>query len=150
MEVVDYPNYLIYNDGRVYSKPRPRTKGGFLKQETRMGYNYVVLSNGKRKGLKVHRLVALHYLPKIEGKNEVDHIDRDTNNNHVSNLRWVNSAENNYNRGVQKHNKLGIKYLSKNGNTYIFNITRKGKRHFKCFNNKTDALWYKFIYLLKL
>jgi len=92
MEIKDYPNYLIYEDGRVYSKNRKI----FLKpQEIKKGYLQVCLCNSEnRKNFLVHRLVALHYIPNPNNKPQVDHIDRNTKNNHVSNLRWVTSQEN--------------------------------------------------------
>lgn len=47
----------------------------------------------------VHRLIAETFLGSApEGKPYIDHIDRCKSNNQVSNLRWVNSKENNDNR----------------------------------------------------
>ena len=99
MEIKDFPNYLIYEDGRVYSK---FGKGRFLKQcLTNRGYLLVVLCKDCiRKTMKVHRLVALHHIPNPENKLEVDHIDRDKTNNDISNLRWVTRSENVLNTGV--------------------------------------------------
>lgn len=42
---------------------------------------------------RVHRLIAETFLPKVEGKNEVDHINRDKSCNFVSNLRWAGDLE---------------------------------------------------------
>lgn len=57
----------------------------------RHGYRIVKISNHS---YYVHRLVAEASLPRIESKVEVDHIDRDTSNNAVSNLRWASRSEN--------------------------------------------------------
>lgn len=61
-------------------------------------YAYVRLSdeaNGRRKSALVHRLVALAWLPEPPpGKDEVDHIDGDHENNAASNLEWVSGSEN--------------------------------------------------------
>ncbi|MEK6880606.1 MAG: HNH endonuclease signature motif containing protein, partial [Nanoarchaeota archaeon] len=46
----------------------------------------------------IHRLVADQFLKRVDGKNEVDHIDHDRNNNKLSNLRWVDRSENNENK----------------------------------------------------
>ena len=55
-----------------------------------------------RKKYKHHRIVALQFIPNNNpDKNEVDHINRIRNDNHISNLRWTTPAENNENRGYQ-------------------------------------------------
>ena len=48
----------------------------------------------KDKNFTVHKLVASAFLPKIEGKNEVNHIDGNKKNNCASNLEWVSRSEN--------------------------------------------------------
>jgi len=48
----------------------------------------------------IHRLVALQFIKKIEGCDEVDHIDRNKDNNSVDNLRWANDI-------IQNNNKCG-------------------------------------------
>ena len=51
--------------------------------------------NKQEKTWLVHRLVAMAFLPKVEGKDYINHIDGDRNNNNVSNLEWCNHKENN-------------------------------------------------------
>ena len=140
MEIIDYPNYLIYDDGRVYSKNKNR----FLKPVLNItGYYMINLyKDGKKKYCKIHRLVALHYIPLIDGKNMVDHIDRNKTNNNISNLRWVNNSENKINTGVQKNNVCGHKLirLTKN-NTYKVHIKRNKKDVYqKTFKTLEEAI----------
>ena len=145
MDIIDYPNYLIYDDGRVYSK----NKNIFMKTRLDIhGYHKVNLYNGKKKTFRIHRLVALHYLDSVEGKNQIDHIDRDKSNNNVSNLRWCNNTENQHNTGIQSNNKLGIKFISKtNHDTYIFRISRQNDNHSKTFKTLDECIEYRDNYL---
>jgi len=146
MEILNYPNYLIYNDGRVYNKKYNR----FLKPIVVCGYLHVDLyNNNVRQRLKIHRLVALHYLNNVEGKDFIDHIDRDKTNNKVSNLRWVNRSENQINRMFKNNTNTNHKHISFN-NTYNFRIQRNKKNIAKNFKTLTEALCYKFIILLKI
>ena len=140
MEVKDYPNYLIYKDGRVYSKNRNIFMKSRLDKD---GYYTVCLcKNMKKKYFLIHRLIALHYIPLVDEKNLVDHIDRNKTNNDISNLRWVNSSENNINTGVQKTNKLGHKNISLTKcNTYEVRIIRNKKMVYdKTFKTLEEAI----------
>ena len=61
------------------------------------GYIRIHLKKGgKRKAVRVHRLVAHAFIwnPDPTTKGQVDHIDNGTTNNAVWNLRWVTNGEN--------------------------------------------------------
>jgi len=143
MEINNYPNYLIYQDGRVYSKHYKI----FMKPYTNnRGYLRVgLLNNGKRKMFAMHRLVAEHYIPNPHNKKEVDHIDRNPLNNDISNLRWATRSENQENIGKPITNKSGIKNISydKSYNRWIYNKTYRGVRYQKYFKTKERAMWEK-------
>jgi len=144
MEIIDYPNYLIYNDGRVYSK----NKNKFLKPYISDGYHRIrLINNDGTKCFRVHRLVALHYIPLVEGKDQVDHIDRNKTNNHISNLRWANNSENMLNTDVQRNNILGHKNIRQKGNKYVFRLCRKNHKHSKTFETLDEAIEYRDEYL---
>jgi len=126
MEINDYPNYLIYEDGRVWSK----TRKIFLKHNKfNHGYLMVCLyKNKKSKWFSIHRLVALHYIPNTHNKLEVDHINRIRDDNRIENLRWATRKEQCDNRDIISN--TGEKYISKlfrkSRNTYIYSIEKKG------------------------
>jgi len=144
MEVHDFPNYLIYEDGRVFSK---KGKGRFLKPyDNGLGYKIVYLWNqGKRKCMLIHRLVALHYIPNSHNYPEVDHIDRNKSNNDILNLRWADRFIQTQNTGTSSNNKLGHKniFYHKSINRYVYQKTIRGKAHIKYFKSLEEAIAYK-------
>lgn len=91
--IKDYENlYLIYPDGKVFSYLSNKFKKDWAQKD---GYRIICLiKNKKRTFFYVHRLVAETYLPKIEGKDFVNHKDGNKANNDISNLEWVTKSEN--------------------------------------------------------
>ena len=59
-------------------------------------YEVHLNKDGKRKCLKVHRLVAEAFIPNNDpiNKTTVNHIDGDRSNNRVDNLEWASYSEN--------------------------------------------------------
>ena len=91
-EIDGWTDYKVSTFGRVKSYCRYRD-GKLLSQATykRGGYKYIALGNidkKTQKKYKIHRLVALNFIPNPDNLLEVDHIDQNTANNHISNLRW--------------------------------------------------------------
>ena len=105
-----YPNYEVDTNGNIFSTPR----NGTVNYEKRIvggvdkyGYKIVGLRNkpNKKDTLKVHRLVAEHFIANPENKPSVNHKDGNKQNNNVKNLEWVTPLENNlhgYNLGLWK------------------------------------------------
>lgn len=83
---------VVYRDGRVRTFPGVMLSPGLCRTGT--GYWIVVLSKrGKTTTFYVHVLVAEAFIPKPEGKVEVNHI-KDSRNNMATNLEWVTHQEN--------------------------------------------------------
>ena len=99
-------------------------------------YGYVVSTirvNGKNKKIRLHKFI----IGDIEKGKELDHIDQDKLNNRKENLRVVTPMENCNNRHKCKSwNKLGIKNVSKTGDTYKVRLTIMGKQY-KAYGLKT-------------
>lgn len=147
MNIQNYPNYLIYDDGRVYNKKFNR----FVNPSNERYKRVNLYHNGEKQYASIHRLVALHYIPNPDNLPTVDHIDRDRYNNHKSNLRWATMKTQCNNRSRPRmltNNKTGHKniYFDKSRNRWRFGY----KNHQKRLSCKIDALCYKFIYFLKL
>lgn len=103
------PTYYITPSGDVYRDSfktgRSTTKVITKIKAVRQGNKYMVFQpyvDGKKSLFYIHRAVALTHigLP-LEGQ-EVDHIDRNKINNHVSNLRWVSRSQNMLNKEKYK------------------------------------------------
>lgn len=83
--------YQISDLGRVRN-----SNGRLLKPNyNNNGYGCVHLhKDNKSKKHRVHRLVAMVFIPNPEGFPEVNHKDFDKTNNKVSNLEWCNRKYN--------------------------------------------------------
>ena len=97
-----------------YDKSKKNKRGQF--------YLRVTLSKeNKQKRLQVHRIVAKHFLDKVEGKNIINHIDGNPENNHYSNLEWCTHSENE----LHSYNDLGkINKVRKLTEIEVFEIRR--------------------------
>ena len=92
--IPDYPDYKISENGIVYSYKSGEKKQLSCKVDID-GYKTIGLyNNGKCKRFKIHRLVAICFIPKINGKDCVNHIDGNKWNNTVNNLEWCTPKEN--------------------------------------------------------
>lgn len=85
-EYPDNKNYIIYSDGRIYSK----CSSIFLTPKIdKAGYaNVTFCDKGKRRYFKVHQLVARMFIPNPNNYDQVNHLDENKLNNDVSNLEW--------------------------------------------------------------
>lgn len=80
---------LVSGDERIL-KPSVLNKG-----KTHPYYYIQVSKMGKRKNYLIHRLVALAFCEgHCDTNNICDHIDRNTFNNHYTNLRWGTQQDN--------------------------------------------------------
>lgn len=111
IKIRDFTNYSVseYGDvrndktGRVLAKPLD--KDGYVR--------YCLSENNKRYYIKGHRLVAEHFLDKIKGKEIVNHIDENKQNNHFTNLEWCTVYENNvYGSRLEKATKSCYKKVN--------------------------------------
>ena len=97
-DVVGYEGlYQVSNLGRVKSLPRATTKGKTLRIHinNRNKYCYVCLCDNNKKAQKrVHVLVANAFLGDNPNKLQVNHIDGNKTNNHITNLEYCTQSEN--------------------------------------------------------
>lgn len=107
--------YQVSNMGRIKSLERYKENHGKLqKVEEKIktiniknsGYQFVQLyKNNKYKNLMVHRLVAQAFIPNVNNKPQINHIDGNKLNNNVTNLEYCTNSENNkhaWNTGLKQ------------------------------------------------
>jgi hypothetical protein len=118
-------NFEVSNKGNIRN-----TNNKYLikQQKNHSGYMFINLkTNNKSKSLFVHRIIAEAFLPNIENKKTVDHIDRNRSNNLLVNLRWATSEEQSSNRNIVKksnpYNKRKIWRIdiNKKNNKHLYN-----------------------------
>ena len=77
--------------------PYPSKVGNYTRYCVSLWKNNIVSKK------KLHRIVAEAFIPNPENYLEIDHIDTDTSNNRVSNLRWCNRKTNANNPFTKKN-----------------------------------------------
>ena len=99
-EIQGFPGYVVSRDGHVYGC---RKNFGFRETYRKMspsadakGYLGLTLcgDGGKRRKVRIHRLVAETLIPNIDGLPCVRHLDGNKKNNSVTNLAWGTYADN--------------------------------------------------------
>lgn len=95
-----FPNHIITTTGEVIVLEYLDTRGNkgrakvLKQQQTQDGYLTVKLTHaGTGITRTVHRLVAEAFIPRVEDKDTVNHIDGNKRNNNVTNLEWATRSE---------------------------------------------------------
>tara|TARA_R110002096_G_scaffold289149_1_gene483415 strand:+ start:1302 stop:1775 length:474 start_codon:yes stop_codon:yes gene_type:complete len=149
LRIKDYEHYIIFEDGVIINSKSGVKIDGWVNENN---YNRVGLcSQNKYKNFYLHLLLGWTFIPNPLNLPELDHRDRDRSNNSLSNLRWVDKATQNGNRGMPSTNtsgEMGISLL-KNGK-YKYSKTINKISHSKTFDTKIEAIIYKKEYLESL
>lgn len=114
--VEGYEHYQVSNTGVVRNRITKKIQSPCKRGE----YNSVTLGSGEaRKHFAIHRLVAMAFIPNDNPKRkQVNHIDADHYNNHVSNLEWTTAKEDTQHSLENKLSKgrgVKVRCLTKDG-----------------------------------
>ena len=84
-------NYSVNEEGKVKNDITDKE----LSPRVQQGYKHVTIYiNKKPKSCRVHRLVATAFIPNIENKPYVNHLNGIRSDNRIENLEWVTPSEN--------------------------------------------------------
>ena len=144
--------YQVSNKGRVKSLSRIvscRNKfqsllpEKLLKQGCTKGYFHVSLAKESvKKIFKVHRLVAIAFIPNLQNKPVINHKDLNPKNNFVENLEWNTNAENthHYQATKTKTGFVGV-YFDKSIKRFIGGFRHNNKLiYVGCFRTRKVAI----------
>lgn len=136
-EVSSLGQVRTHKDKTTYTKRHGvrRWKQRILKEKNKTGRDIRVSlwKDGKDKSFLVHRLVAFAFIPAVEGKDSINHIDGNPRNNLVENLEWCNHAENNdhaLNTGLRSQSLV----------TYIVDTEEKKIHRFRSQSKASEYL----------
>jgi len=110
--IPSHPKYMVSDFGLI----RNITTGRFLKYNIApSGYFQVSLHNSnKQYNTTVHKVVAESFIGTHEKGMQIDHVDRNRQNNNLDNLRYVTHRDNHHNRVDQSKYGVGVT-KSRNG-----------------------------------
>jgi hypothetical protein len=112
--------YEISSFGRIKSLKCNRIKFLSVAKGLNRYCNVTLMKEKKKYTVFIHRALGIAFLPRIEGKDTIDHIDRNPSNNHISNLRWADSTEQNINK--EHYSNTNEKNISQNINSGNFHL----------------------------
>jgi hypothetical protein len=104
--------YEVTKCGMVFSRVKNKIIKGVIDPD---GYRIVsILEKGKMVKRRVHRLVAVTFIPNPYNKPQVNHKDFNRLNNHVDNLEWATSKEDAEHKvAANRQHKTGRRFKAK-------------------------------------
>jgi len=149
-EIEEYPNYIIFKTGKIWSKKSKIFMKPWIKtrkSDERKDYVLELCKNGKYKQFYLARLLGIHFIYNDDpiNKTQIDHIDRNSLNNDLSNLRWATWEEQQLNKGLYNNNKLGLRHILFRRNRY--NVQIKRFNYDKTFKTEEEAILQRNMFL---
>lgn len=133
----DIPGYEGRYQASTYGRIRNKRNDRILSQH-KSTKGYCIVSLGEKE-CKVHRLVAMAFIPNPSQKAQVNHKDENKENNNVSNLEWATNYEN-HEYGTR--NQRVVSTMIKNGNAKRVIMLNLDGEILKSFNSFRSAEQY--------
>ena len=114
-EVPGFSKYIAQTDGRVYYD-RGKNSYYLKYQINKSGYCIMHLMDDDDKDYskRVNRIIGMTFLEDYDPNLEVDHIDKDRTNNHLSNLRMLTGTKN-----KQEANNKAVNMCDRNNDKVV-------------------------------
>ena len=141
--------WFDYRDGNLYWMKTNRksvkvgSKAGTVSTHKKTGKQYIRIGFN-HKLYQIHRVIWAWHGYSLEPNQEIDHIDGNSLNNCIENLRAATPKQNRENRkSANKNNKTGVKGVSwdKKAKNWRAQIQYNGtKKHLGLYETKEDAI----------
>ncbi|EOT6755695.1 HNH endonuclease signature motif containing protein [Escherichia coli] len=144
-KVINWHDYFTYKLGRLYWKVKPKHGGVCIGDAagcvcSTTSYRLI---RYKQKQYLEHRIIwEMHNGPIPEGY-EIDHIDHNTLNNDITNLRMVSHYENTLNTPMRKDNKsgyVGVIWYKSRRKWMAYIAVNKKRKHLGLFDSIDEAV----------
>jgi hypothetical protein len=91
--IIDFEDYQISNLGNIHNVTSNKRLKPYIDSPGYM--NISLCKNKKRFKCKIHRLIAIAFIPNPENKPTIHHKDKNKLNNSIENLEWATMSEQN-------------------------------------------------------
>lgn len=131
--VSNFGNVKTFYQGKYFNLKPNKDKFGYLRLS--------LSKNNKSKSFRIHRLVAMMFIPNPYNYKEVNHIDGNKENNHADNLEWCTRSQN-----VKHAFDMGLKFNKKGEESLLsicfnqFDLEGNFIRSWKCVRTAAKEL----------
>jgi len=129
-DVVGYEGlYSVSDEGQVWSHINNRLRKLVFNKGNGYMMLFLVDLKGGKKCVYAHRLVAMAFVDRQQGKDVVNHIDENKTNNFASNIEWCTKQYNNTYNDKLSANKKQVAMISLGGVVaMVFESAREASR----------------------